>query len=72
MQYLANVLGYSDDSTTPCGVSGNPVGLGTAMDKSEHNSCFVVGVQPPYPHWGGYSSMNWVTTSPIQGNSVSS
>jgi len=38
----------------PCGTSGNPVRLGTDVDKSIHNSCLIVAYPPATPQWGVY------------------
>lgn len=54
MQHLANMIGYENDPGTPCGGSGNPVGLGTRIDKPAANSCFIWDKQAPQlslPHW---------------------
>ena len=52
MLHLANEIGFENDPNTPCGVAGNPVGLGTSLDGS---SCFVIAQQSPQasaPQWG--------------------
>jgi hypothetical protein len=53
LQYLVNDA-YLDDATGPCGLSGNPVRLGTDVDKPIHNSCLIIAYPPPIPQWGIY------------------
>jgi len=53
-QFLVNDLGHGTDGTVPCGLSGNPVRLGTDVDKTVHNSCFIVAFPPETPQWGVY------------------
>ena len=52
MQFLANDPGHGGDGTVPCGVSGNPVRLGTDVDKPVHNSCMIVAYDSGTPQWG--------------------
>lgn len=52
MQYLVNDPGHGQDGTVPCGSSGNPVRLGSDVDKSVHNSCLIVAFPPATPQWG--------------------
>ncbi|MDY7077433.1 MAG: PKD domain-containing protein [Chloroflexota bacterium] len=54
VQFLVNDPGHGADGTVPCGLSGNPVRLGTDVDKSVHNSCLIVAYPPATPHWGVY------------------
>lgn len=42
IQFLVNDPGHGGDGTVPCGVSGNPIRLGTDVDKPVHNSCAIV------------------------------
>jgi len=42
MQFLVNDPGHGGDGTVPCGLSGNPIRLGTDLDKPVHNSCMIV------------------------------
>jgi len=51
-QFLVNVLGHG--GTVPCGASGNPIGLGTDVDKPVHGSCMIVAWGEGYPQWGVY------------------
>jgi len=52
MQFLANDPGHGADGTVPCGLSGNPVRLGTDVDKLVHNSCMIVAYDSGTPQWG--------------------
>jgi PKD repeat protein len=52
VQYFVNDPGHGQDGTVPCGISGNPVRLGTDVDKSIHNSCLIVAFPPAIPQWG--------------------
>lgn len=54
LQYLVNDPGHGADGTVPCGSSGNPIRLGTDVDKSIHNSCLIVAYQTATPQWGVY------------------
>ncbi len=54
IQFLANDPGHGADGTVPCGLSGNPVRLGTDVDKPVHNSCMIVAYPPATPQWGVY------------------
>jgi PKD repeat protein len=54
VQFLVNDPGYGTDGTVPCGLSGNPVRLGTDVDRSIHNSCLIVAYPPATPQWGVY------------------
>jgi len=54
MQFLVNDPGHGGDGTVPCGLSGNPIRLGTDVDESIHNSCLIVAYPPPIPQWGVY------------------
>ena len=51
-QFLVNDPGHGADGTVPCGLSGNPVRLGTDVDKPVHNSCMIVAYPPATPQWG--------------------
>ncbi len=51
-QFLVDDPGYASDGTVPCGLSGNPVRLGTDLDKVNDNSCFIVAFPPDTPQWG--------------------
>ncbi len=50
VQHLAN--DPAPLATAPCGLSGNPVRLGTSIDRSIHNSCLIVAYPPESPQWG--------------------
>jgi hypothetical protein len=52
MQFLVNDPGHGADETVPCGLSGNPVRLGTDVDKPVHNSCMIVAYGSGTPQWG--------------------
>jgi hypothetical protein len=54
VQYFVNDPGHGGDGTVPCGISGNPIRLGTDVDKAVHNSCLVVAYPPAAPQWGVY------------------
>ncbi|MBS7654734.1 PKD domain-containing protein [Candidatus Bathyarchaeota archaeon] len=54
MQFLVNDPGHGADGTVPCGLSGNPIRLGTDVDKPVHGSCMIVGWDNGYPQWGVY------------------
>ncbi len=51
IQYLVNDPGHGGDGTVPCGLSGNPVRLGTDVDKNIHNSCLIVAIPDAFPQW---------------------
>jgi uncharacterized protein (TIGR03437 family) len=46
MLHLANEIGYLNDPDTPCGISGNPIGLGSTIDNPQ-KSCFIMANPPP-------------------------
>jgi hypothetical protein len=54
VQYFVNDPGHGADGTVPCGISGNPIRLGTDVDKAVHNSCLIVAYPPATPQWGVY------------------
>jgi hypothetical protein len=54
IQFLINDPGHGADGTVPCGLSGNPVRLGTDVDKPIHNSCMIVAYGSGTPQWGVY------------------
>jgi len=54
VQFLVNDPGHGADGTVPCGLSGNPIRLGTDVDKPVHNSCLIVAYPPAIPQWGVY------------------
>jgi hypothetical protein len=54
LQYFVNDPGHGADGTVPCGISGNPIRLGTDVDKAVHNSCLIVAYPPATPQWGVY------------------
>ena len=54
VQFLVNDPGHGADDTVPCGISGNPIRLGTDVDKYPHNSCLIVAYPPATPQWGIY------------------
>ena len=49
-QYLVN--DPAPEGIAPCGLSGNPVRLGTTIDKDIYNSCLIVAFPPAVPQWG--------------------
>lgn len=56
-QYLAVQAGLGrpdPDPTLPCGLSGNPVLLGTNLTKAMDNSCFIIAEATVNPQWGVY------------------
>ncbi|WP_460024490.1 hypothetical protein [Infirmifilum sp. SLHALR2] len=52
--FLVNDPGHGADGTVPCGLSGNPIRLGTDVDKPIHNSCMIVAFGSGSPQWGVY------------------
>ncbi len=54
IQFLVNDPGHGADGTVPCGLSGNPIRLGTDVDKPVHDSCMIVAWDKGYPQWGVY------------------
>ena len=51
IQFLVNDPGHGADGTVPCGLGGNPVRLGTDVDKTVHNSCMIVAYGSGSPQW---------------------
>lgn len=54
IQFLVNDPGHGADGTVPCGLSGNPIRLGTDVDKPIHDSCMIVAYGSGSPQWGVY------------------
>jgi len=52
MLFLVNDPGHGSDGTVPCGLSGNPIRLGTDVDKPYDNSCMIVAEGNGWPQWG--------------------
>jgi hypothetical protein len=52
--FLVNDPGHVSDSTVPCGLSGNPIRLGTYVDKPIHNSCMIVAYGSGTPQFWIY------------------
>ncbi|MEM3449519.1 MAG: hypothetical protein QXP38_11730 [Nitrososphaerota archaeon] len=52
IQFLVNDPGHGSDGTVPCGLAGNPIRLGTDVDKPIHNSCMIVAFHSGSPQWG--------------------
>jgi hypothetical protein len=52
--FLVNDPGHGADGTVPCGLSGNPIRLGTDVDKPVHNSCMIIAYGSGSPQWGVY------------------
>jgi hypothetical protein len=52
--FLVNDPGHGADGTVPCGLSGNPIRLGTDVDKSVHNSCMIIAYGFGFPQWFVY------------------
>ncbi|HEX6031987.1 MAG TPA: hypothetical protein VFY90_11200 [Tepidiformaceae bacterium] len=48
--FLVNDAGHDSDGTVPCGVSGNPVLLGSNVDP-DWASCLIVASAPPEVQW---------------------
>ncbi|MCX8171669.1 MAG: hypothetical protein N3E47_06885, partial [Candidatus Bathyarchaeota archaeon] len=53
-QFLVNDPGHGVEGTVPCGLSGNPIRLGTDVDKPVHGSCMIVAWGEGHPQWGVY------------------
>jgi hypothetical protein len=51
-QFLVNDPGHGADGTVPCGLAGNPIRLGSDVDKPIHNSCMIVASDSGTPQWG--------------------
>ncbi len=51
IQFLVNDPGHGSDNTVPCGLTGNPVRLGTDIDRPVHNSCCIVAWGDGAPHF---------------------
>jgi hypothetical protein len=54
IQFLVNDPGHGADGTVPCGLAGNPIRLGTDVDKPIHDSCMIVAYGSGSPQWGVY------------------
>jgi hypothetical protein len=51
-QFLVDDPGHGGDGTVPCGLAGNPIRLGSDVDKPVHNSCMIVTSDAGSPQWG--------------------
>jgi len=51
IQYLVNDPGHGTDGTVPCGLSGNPIRLGTDLDAPWQSTAVIVGDTPAFPQY---------------------
>ncbi len=51
IQYLVNDPGHGTDGTVPCGLSGNPIRLGTDLDAPWQSTAVIVGDTHAFPQY---------------------